>query len=503
MKDVKNLKLKIFLAVLTVFLLAGLPVFSDGIYEKLETEKYPLVVENIEAPKSTSTSTTTTTTVEKTASQSGAARIQNDMNSLARLYKYLDDQYLWDIDYDAVYDAMATAMFDALGDKYTYYVTADEAKDYEEDNLGTYAGIGFYLSKTYLEYQDPEDPSTIYCNIQQVFPSSPAAYGGLKAGDMITHIDGESVIELDGTECSKRIKGEIGTTVTLTILRGSATFEQTFTRAKVDVPAVVSTMIENTDIGYIKILQFYQKTADDTKAAIEKLLSEGMKSLVIDLRDCPGGVVDSSLAIADMFVASTKLLTVEYKDSSNNYEMWASSNLLVDPSMKVAVVVNENSASSSEILAATLKDTGRATIVGAQTYGKGIMQAISTYGKADTSVTIATFIPPSGKAIHEVGVEPDILVPSLVVTEEMADAYVEMLNSTNAEDFVDLHSEYTIENVDLFVRENPNTGLSAEILQAIVQTEYYSRMTYDEQPVCDTWFDSQLRAAIEFLQEDK
>ncbi len=485
-------KRKAVFVILVLLLIATSMVFGEGIYEKSSPSQLPLVMQETE-----------TETTNLSVSESGAARIQKDMTSLTRLYKHLDDEYLWDIDYDKVYDAMAKAMFDALGDKYTYYVTAEESEDYEEESLGEYGGLGFYHTKTYIEYQDPDDITTLYCNINQVFPNSPAAYGGLKAGDMITHINGESVIDKEGTECSSLIKGEVGTTVTLTILRGGAAFDQTFTRAKVNVPAIVSTMIEDTGIGYIRFLQFYQNTAEDTKKAIEELLKEGMKSLIIDLRDCPGGMVDSSLSIADMFIASSKLLSVHYKDSSKDYEMWASRNLLVDPSMKVVIIINENSASSSEILAATMKDNGRATLVGTTSFGKGIMQSISLYGEADMSITVASFIPPSGNEIHQVGVEPDIYVPSLYVTEDMAQAYTQMIKSSAAKDFVDKHEEYTISNVKLFAEENADSGLTEEILHAIVQTEYYSRMTYDEQPVCDTWFDSQLIAAIELLQEEK
>lgn len=493
MTHIHGRKTKTVVAVLILLAMISFSAFAEGLYEKNGTGQLPLIMQEMQ----------TATTPVLSVSESGAARIQKDMASLSRLYKHLDDEFLWDIDYDAVYNAMAKAMFDALGDKYTYFVSSEESADYEEESLGEYGGLGFYHTKTYIEYQDPEDISTIYCNIMQVFPNSPAAYGGLKAGDMITHIDGVSVIDKEGTECSRLIKGEVGTTVTLTILRGGASFEQTFVRAKVNVPSLVSTMIEDTDIGYIKFLQFYQNTAEDAQKTIEELLSEGMKSLIIDLRDCPGGMVDSSLAIADMFIASSKLLTIHYKDSTKDREMWASNNLLVDPSVKVAILINENSASSSEILAATMRDNGRATLVGAKTYGKGIMQAISLYGDSDMSITVASFIPPSGKEIHEVGVEPDILVPSLVVTEDMAQAYSDMIRSSIVEDFVDRNSEYTVSNVRLFAEENVESGLPEEILHAIAVTEYYSRMTYDEQPVCDTWFDSQLKAAIEFLQEEK
>ena len=155
----------------------------------------------------------TSTTSKSSTTTTGSEIISRDMATLERLYQYVEKNYLYDIDYDAVYEAMATALFDALGDKYTYYVTAEESEDYEEEVSGTYGGLGIYFSKTYVDYQDIDDESTIYAIITQVFPNTPSSKAGLKAGDYIIEIGGESVVEMEATECAKKMKGEPGTIV--------------------------------------------------------------------------------------------------------------------------------------------------------------------------------------------------------------------------------------------------------------------------------------------------
>lgn len=430
----------------------------------------------------------------------GNAIIDRDMASLTRLYKYLEQNYLWEIDYDEVYDAMATAMFDALGDKYTYYVTSTDSEDYEENVSGKYGGLGFYFSKNYLEYQDSEDESTLYCVISQVFPNTPASRAGMAAGDYITHINGQSVIDMTANDCSAIMKGDIGEEVTVTIKRKNTSFDLTMTRAIINVPDVEYDMIDRTT-GYLYILQFYSDTYTEVRKALSDMIGRGMTKLIIDLRDCPGGDVDATLSIADMFISSNKLLTISYKDPNKVQTKWANKNTFVDPSVKVAILVNGGSASSAEIFSSTMRDNKRAVLIGQQTYGKGIMQAITMWGEADTSVTVASFIPPSGNEIHGVGVTPDIITEESVVLDEEIDAYTELYNSTLISDFVDAHPEYTKQNVLLFSKLHPEIKLRQLVINLMVKNEYYTRMTYDERPKADTWFDLDVVKAIEVLNK--
>ena len=435
--------------------------------------------------------------------QSSAARgnaiIDRDMASLTRLYKYLEQNYLWEIDYPTVYEAMATAMFDALGDQYTYYVKQEDSDDYKENVSGKYGGLGFYFSKTFTEYQDKEKEETLYININQVFPNTPAARAGMSAGDFITHINGESVIEKSANDCSAIMKGDVGEAVTVTIKRKNTSFDVTMIREVISVPDIEYSMIDS-ETGYLYILRFYAGTYLQVKNALTDLIKQGMKKLVIDLRDCPGGDVDSTLSIADMFISSQKLLTINYKDQTKVQTKWASAETLVSPSVKVAILINGGSASSAEIFSSTMRDNKRAVLIGQKSYGKGIMQAITMWGEADTSVTVASFIPPSGNEIHKIGVMPDIETESITVLEDEVDEYTELYKSDLIPKFVDKHPQYTKTNVELFVRQHPEITLRDTIVKLMVRNEYYLRMTYDQRPKVDKWFDVDIQKALEVLE---
>lgn len=430
----------------------------------------------------------------------GSDIISRDMASLERLYQYVNKNFLYDIDYDAVYEAMATAMFDALGDKYTYYVGEDDSEEYAEEISGKYGGLGIYFSKTYLEYQDPTDESTIYCNITQVFPNTPSSKAGFIAGDMITHIDGEPVDEMSANECAAKMKGNPGTNVDITIKRKGTSFTLTLTREVITVPTVEYEMIDDS-IAYLRILQFSNGTYTAIKNALNDLSEKGMKGIIIDLRDNPGGDVDVTLSIADMFISDSKLLSINYKDTSKNIIYKANKATLVDPSVNVAILINEGTASSAEILSSTMRDNGRAVLFGATSYGKGVMQVISSFGEGYTSITTASFVPPSGNEIHKEGVHPDYEIETLVVKDEELDAYKELLNGKETAEFVEQNPGYNDENVAKYVQQFAQTGLRTEILQILVRNEYLANMTEEEKPLSDVKYDSVCKAAYEYLME--
>lgn len=425
-----------------------------------------------------------------TSQNSGnTAIIDRDMATLTRLYKTVEKNYLYDIDHDAVFNAMATAMFEALDDKYSQFVPPVEKEDFDEQTTGSFGGIGILFSK-------PDDMILI----EQVYANTPAATAGLAARDKITHIDGTDIAEVDINDCKTMMRGEVGTKVVLTILRNGTSFDVTLSRAIISTPAVDYTMIEN-GIGYIIISAFYSNTPDEVSSALKDLQAKGMKSLILDLRECPGGDVDATLEIADMFISDSELLKVSFKDSSRNVVYWANNSILVDPSVKIAILVDGGTASSAEILSSTMRDNNRATIIGEKTFGKGIMQAVSQFGDSEYKLTIANYFPPSGYQIHENGIIPDIEVESITVGEDQIDAYNNLYNSTLITDFVEQHPEYTKENIELFVMQNPDLNLDDLAVKCLVRNQYLVKMPYDERPIVDTMYDLDVIAAIEFLEK--
>ena len=312
-------------------------------------------------------------------------------------------------------------MMAGLGDPYSCYYTAEQYEELMVDTQGVYCGIGAMISQN-LE--------TNVMTIIRVFEGSPAAEGGLLAGDMISKVDGRDVTqeELD-IVVNNYVKGEENTEVTLTVFRPSVNdyLDITMTRKSVEVPTVEHQMLTD-DIGYVLITQFEMVTAQQFKDAVKDLESQGMKKLMIDLRSNPGGVVDSAVSIAAYMLPEGDILTTRYKNGQEDVYRTKDKKLRVDSSQEggfpqypvldedeldipIAILVNENSASASEILAGAMKDYGRATLVGTTTFGKGIVQNL--YPLKDGSaikMTVAKYFTPSGYDLHEKGIEPDVEV---------------------------------------------------------------------------------------------
>ena len=464
-------KVLVFLLILS----ALLPAFSNG-----NSEQKPVLFTNQSLNLVPSVTATSTADDE----------IEKNMARLTALYKLLEENYLWDIDHQAVYDAMAIAMFKALGDEYSEYYPISEAEQYEEENFGQYGGIGIVYRKS----------NDSFCNLEQVYPNTPASKAGIQPGDQITHLNGESVVGMTSTETQKIMRGEPGTELTVTVLRSGVSFDVSMIREKITTPSIEYGLLEK-GVGYILILKFMNNTTvADFKKAMNEMLSQGMTSLVIDLRDCGGGDVLAALQIADLFISNSELLRIVYKDKSKNQTINATRGLTYSAKIPIAILTNGYTASASEILAATMRDNGRATIVGNKTYGKGVMQGVSLPGSQDQyKYTMAYFFPPSGNEINKVGVSPDIESDFPDLEGEELEKFVEFLKSDAVDKWVEEHPEYTKENVIAFADKYADTGFPRIYLLLNMRNRYYVDIPYNEQPIADLWFDTTLLEAIDYL----
>ena len=340
---------------------------------------------------------------------------------LMLLKQKVDQDFYFEEDTDSMEEGIYAGMMAGLGDPYSCYYTAEQYEELMVDTQGVYCGIGAMISQN-LE--------TNVMTIIRVFEGSPAAEGGLLAGDMISKVDGRDVTqeELD-IVVNNYVKGEENTEVTLTVFRPLVNdyLDITMTRKNVEVPTVEHQMLTG-DIGYVLITQFEMVTAQQFKDAVKDLEGQGMKKLMIDLRSNPGGVVDSAVSIAAYMLPEGDILTTRYKNGQEDVYRTKDKKLRVDSSQEggfpqypvldedeldipIAILVNENSASASEILAGAMKDYGRATLVGTTTFGKGIVQNL--YPLKDGSaikMTVAKYFTPSGYDLHEKGIQPDVEV---------------------------------------------------------------------------------------------
>ena len=317
------------------------------------------------------------------------------------LQNIIDRYFLFDEDMTKVEDGIYAGMMNGLGDPYTVYYTKEEYKALNEDTEGKYSGIGAVVS---------QNPNTKIITIVKIFDNSPANDAGLQVGDIIYKIDGEEVAGTDMDILVKtKIRGEEGTSFKMTVLRGDdrKEVELDLIRRSIEVETVAGKMLDN-NIGYIAVSQFDAVTSEQFKSNIESLQSQGMTKLIVDLRGNPGGLLDQVVDMLDYILPDGLVLYTEDKYGEREEYYSDGSHELKIP---MVVLVNENSASASEVFTATFRDFEWGTVVGKTTFGKGIVQNVLPLGDG-TAVKITTqhYYPPSGYDLHKVGIKPDLEV---------------------------------------------------------------------------------------------
>ncbi len=336
--------------------------------------------------------------------------------TLQKYKEIIDKYYLGDVDEEKLKEGAIKGYIEGLGDPYTEYISADEMEDYLSDTMGNFVGIGIYMVK-----------NTEKRKIQVLAPikGSPAEKAGIQAGDLILTVDGVDYSADEMTIASNKIKGEEGTTVTIEVLRGTETKKYELKREKVKVNQVEGKVLSN-NIGYINFTSFDETTADDFKAKFEELNKQGIKSLIIDLRNNGGGIVDQALQIADYVADKDSVLLYEVDKNNKETVKKAKTDPIIN--MPIIILTNENTASASEILAGALKDLGKAKTVGTTTYGKGVIQQILKLSDGSgLKVTIEEYQTPNRNKIHKIGIAPDEEV-------KLPDSVTNVLNVTESED---------------------------------------------------------------------
>lgn len=323
-----------------------------------------------------------------------------DIETLLQTYRELIDKYyLGEVNEENLKEGAVRGYIEGLGDPYTEYISKEEMEEYMQDTLGNYVGIGIYMTT---------NTKNGHIVVLATMKGSPAENAGLKPGDEIIRVDGEDCTTKNSTEVSNKIKGEEGTTVKLEILRDNQTLTFEVKRENIKVNPVEGKVV-NDNIGYIKFTSFDETTAEDFKTTYEQLASQNIQSLIIDLRNNGGGLVDQAVDIADYFLEKGQVVIYEV-DKNGNEEAEMSEN---DPIINIPVVIltNENTASASEILAGSLKDYGKATIVGTTTYGKGVIQQILSFKDGSgLKITTEEYQTPNHNKINKIGIEPDEVV---------------------------------------------------------------------------------------------
>ena len=338
------------------------------------------------------------------------------VETLDNYRRIIDKYYLGEIDEEKLKEGAIAGYIKGLGDEYTEYISKEDMEDYMADTTGNFVGVGIYM------VQDTEANKIM---VLSPIKGSPAEKAGIEPGDYIISVDGVSYTGEQMTEASNNIKGEEGSKVKIQILRDDETLDFELTRENIKVNPVEGEVLEG-NIGYIAFSSFDDGTAEEFKNKFQELEKQGIKSLIIDLRNNGGGIVDEALDIANYILDKDSVILYEV-DKNNNETVEKTTD---DPiiNMPIVVLTNENTASSSEILAGALKDHKKATIVGEKTYGKGVIQQLLTLPDGSgLKITSEKYLTPNRTEINKVGIEPDEKV-------ELPESVTSVLNVERNED---------------------------------------------------------------------
>ena len=350
---------------------------------------------------------TSSSSIKNIAEGDGTTGIET---TLAAIRTILEEEYIGELDDERMLEMAVKGYVAGVGDEYTAYYTPEEMNQEYDTAMGNYVGIGIYMIVNYEE-------GTI--TIVEAMENSPALEAGLQENDLITKVDGEEVTVDNVSEISDKIKGEEGTSVKLEIKRGEEEFEVEIERRRIEVSHIESRRLDG-NISYIQVLDFDGGVAKEFKENYEQLKSEGATSLIIDIRSNGGGVVDEAIDMLEMICDNSSTLLIETDKDGKETIIKSEAEPIID--IPIVVLVNGSSASASEIFAGALKDHNKATIIGTQTYGKGVIQTLMRLSDGSgLKTTTEEYCTPNRNKINKVGIEPNIVVELPADIEELTD----------------------------------------------------------------------------------
>lgn len=335
----------------------------------------------------------------------------DDFKKLKRVLKILEEDYLFEYDMETLEEGAISGMLSALDEPYTSYFNLKQTEEFLTETEGEYEGVGMYLTI---------DTTKNMPMVLLPIKNSPAEEANIKTGDYILEIDGEDVSTASLEEVAGRVKGKNGTKVTVKFMRINSDdtveqFEKELTRRKIDLYPFTSRILEN-NIGYVAFESFDEKVGEQFKTALNEMMNKNkIKGLIVDLRDNPGGLLTTASEIADELLPTGVITYTVDKNGKKEY-IYSDSKHIDIP---IVVIVNENSASASEITAAAIKDSENGKVVGTTSYGKGLVQEFKSLRDGTyIKVTISEYFSSKGTKINKIGVEPDYEVEDNPDTDE-------------------------------------------------------------------------------------
>ncbi len=409
-----------------------------------------------------------------------------------QVLQYVKNDYVEEVSSDELMFGAIRGMLAATGDEHTRFMDPEQYKELQVDTTGKFGGLG-------IEISIRDNTLTVVSPIED----TPAMRAGLKPGDKIVEIEKESTHGVSINDAVKKLRGEPGTKVNISVVREGIdeVLYYTIVRDIIRIEVVASTIIPNTNIGYVRLKQFSQTAPSEIRSILEDFKKKNVKAVILDLRWNPGGLLDAAVEISNLFVKEGVLVSTRGRKSAGDRVFRADPRKVVLPNTPLVILANEGSASASEIVTGAVKDHKRGIFIGTKTFGKGSVQSVIPLNY-DTAIalTIQKYYTPSDVSIHKKGIEPDVEVKPLEFTKEDQRNYSILREKEILQNFVKTHKEYNEKNIQLYKVEieKANLPLSDFALKQSLRQETYNG---DKRPVIDLEFDVQLQKAIEHLKK--
>ncbi len=411
-------------------------------------------------------------------------RVFNEIFNLLRT-EYFDETKTTP---DTLTHGAIDGMIESLDDPHTAYMTKEMFSDLQTETRGEFGGVGIVIGvrESWITVISPID-------------DTPGARAGIKAGDKIIEIDGKSTEDFTTMDAVNLIRGRVGTAVILTIKRKSVKDPLKFeiVRGIIQLVSVKSDTIED-HIGYVRITSFSEHTAETLKEHLKTLTDQNIDSLIVDLRNNPGGLLSSAIEISDMFIDQGTIVSIKGRIKNQN-QVYRAHERTVVPDIPLIVLVNEGSASGSEIVAGAIKDNERGILVGMKTFGKGSVQTVRELPDGSgIRITTALYYTPSGVSIHKIGIEPDEEVHEIEITEEESGAIEKANELKLIKNFADKHKDYTDKDFERLMAELSENDIKLKpvIVRRLIKNEL-ERNRLPE--LIDLDYDVQLKHSVDMI----
>jgi carboxyl-terminal processing protease len=425
---------------------------------------------------------------------------QNQQNArryisiMQNVFDFIQRHYVEEVDPQVIYEGAMAGMLNALGDPYSNFLPESEMTDLNDTTQGSFGGVGLYISKPVGERPDGKPP---YVEVASPIEDTPGWRAGINPGDLIIEIDGESTGNLTMDEVLARLRGMPGAGVNLLIRRGEKLeFPITLVRAVIEVPTTKYAMIGDT--GYLKLITFTPMTVDRARDAISEFQAKNYRSLILDLRNNYGGLLNSAVDISSLFLDGGVVVSTKSRIPAENHTFNARRSAMVGSDIPVVVLINRGSASASEIVAGALKDRSRAYLVGEKSFGKGSVQQVYPLEKSGFKITTARYYTPSDVNIDKIGIPPDREVKFPEYTDADAEKLASLIKDNRIPEFIAAKPQAASADIDAFAQILAGEyQLDAPLLRRLIRNEQ-NRTTIA--PVYDLEYDIQLQEAVNILR---